>query len=535
MCNGHGKSRITDQHSSKATVEEVANTTVMMEKSSTANIDESILLKMKKCLDRAKHPNTPEREAEAALLMLSRYMAKYNITQAEVLAREPQEKHQTFTGHSVVSLRHRDQYSNKQVQHSVYLGTLCRAMGRFFQAKFFVTSCTNRREVTFYGIAGNTVTAAHAFEMVYNLMSHWALRFDGRSEQNSYCLGLCRELRRTAEREQEDEERRAKENEENATAARVREEERQRQAELERLARQPTVEEDTGWPAADQGVKQEAEEEDATEMHHHETSDTDQHRPANVHVKTEGLDSDDSKSEIIEQGPLIGGSARPRLFVFSPHSNGVEDNDYNGTIEDDDGAQDDHSVSYDDGDTEGDFVFASRTDFDNEVIDLTLDADEAIDLLVRTAVDGSRGVVDLTMDSDDEMVKAEPADDDHFPKGIKSEFHDDIEDEKGGVKVEPVDPVPSIIQEPSAEPEPQAEDQQLLQREWKSLMQLVLFRNTAMSVAKEYRKSRGIKLRTGRKRKAGLMHDKIYKEGERDSKKIDVRRRAIAEFAHSQD
>lgn len=47
-----------------------------------SNVEQRILDRIKKCLQRANHPNTPEAEAKAAWRMASRLMVQYNVTQA---------------------------------------------------------------------------------------------------------------------------------------------------------------------------------------------------------------------------------------------------------------------------------------------------------------------------------------------------------------------------------------------------------------------------------------------------------------------
>lgn len=55
---------------------------------STSDVDNTVIKRIMKCLDRANHPGTPEAEAKAALHIASRLMGQYNVSQAEVLAHE---------------------------------------------------------------------------------------------------------------------------------------------------------------------------------------------------------------------------------------------------------------------------------------------------------------------------------------------------------------------------------------------------------------------------------------------------------------
>ena len=45
-------------------------------------------------------------------------------------------------------------------------------------------------ELTFYGIAENTVAAAISFEMAYNLIAEWARPYKGVGSKNGYSLGV---------------------------------------------------------------------------------------------------------------------------------------------------------------------------------------------------------------------------------------------------------------------------------------------------------------------------------------------------------
>ncbi|KAK4497784.1 hypothetical protein PRZ48_010437 [Zasmidium cellare] len=67
---------------------------------------------------------------------------------------------------------------------------------------------------------------------------------------------------------------------------------------------------------------------------------------------------------------------------------------------------------------------------------------------------------------------------------------------------------------------------------WKSHMQLIQFRETTEKIAEDYLTDQGIKLHKGRKR-SGVKDWAAFKKGQKDSKKIDVRRKNI--MAHSKD
>ncbi|KAE8553635.1 hypothetical protein EYB25_005017 [Talaromyces marneffei] len=72
----------------KATVKQLAETETTRVGPS-ADIDDSIIQRITKCLQRANHPTTPEAEAKVALHLASRLMGQHNVSQAEILAHEP--------------------------------------------------------------------------------------------------------------------------------------------------------------------------------------------------------------------------------------------------------------------------------------------------------------------------------------------------------------------------------------------------------------------------------------------------------------
>lgn len=84
------------------------------------------------------------------------------------------------------------------MRHQGYVDTLCEAMTDFFDCKYYTPTRPSSLEVTFYGIAENTVVAPMSFKMAYNLIAHWASSYKGIGTKNSYCLGASDELSRMA-------------------------------------------------------------------------------------------------------------------------------------------------------------------------------------------------------------------------------------------------------------------------------------------------------------------------------------------------
>lgn len=170
----------------KASLKELAETSTISGRA-VNDIDDGIIQRIRKCLDRANHPNTAEAEAKAAVHLASRLIGQHNLSQAEVLAHESPDTRGQYAGLSTVSIHHVNNL--KQVRQQSYISTLCEAMTNFFDCKYYTTTRPSSLELTFYGIAENTVAASMSFEMAYNLIAHWASSYKGVATRNSYCLG----------------------------------------------------------------------------------------------------------------------------------------------------------------------------------------------------------------------------------------------------------------------------------------------------------------------------------------------------------
>lgn len=197
------------------------------------SIDDRILDRIKKCLERANHENTTESEAKAALFLSQKLMAQHNVTNADLLSKESDDQVQ-FAGSSIVAITSTKECSS-YIQHEGFVNDAARAMATFFDCQVYSTRNFDSIEWTFYGIAENTVAAARAFEMAYNLISLWALAYKGVSARFSYACGVASGLKEMAYKEKEQEAKMAQKAELETLNERIREEERQRQEELARL------------------------------------------------------------------------------------------------------------------------------------------------------------------------------------------------------------------------------------------------------------------------------------------------------------
>lgn len=168
-------------------------------KEAQGKADPAISEKIKKMLALGNHPTANPHQAKRAIALAHKLSRQHQIPLAEVIEQESPDKLIEHTGHSVVSIKRTDGDLTKAVRQHCYVGRLCRAMTDFFICKYYSTNtkpdeiCT-AMNFTFYGVAEHTITAAHAFAMVYNVLSKGARKHKGISSQNSYCLGAGDEL-----------------------------------------------------------------------------------------------------------------------------------------------------------------------------------------------------------------------------------------------------------------------------------------------------------------------------------------------------
>ncbi|KAF2141630.1 uncharacterized protein K452DRAFT_298316 [Aplosporella prunicola CBS 121167] len=449
-------------------------------------IDPDIIAKIKKCLERGNHKDASELEAKAALRVATRLMGQYNVTQAEVLSTATEAEKKTHGGRSIVSVVHTDG-SKKQVRQSLFIGDLAWAMGKFFDVKHFSTKSrsTYSLNITFYGIASNTVLAAMAYEMAYNLILDWARPKKGIAAKNSYCLGASYGLNKMAKEEKEEEMERAKKAEAEELEAREKEEIAQRQKELNRL----------NFDSNQAGV----EDVDDTQTNGAATKD----KPASPTKTVISIDSDSDPAS----NP---GSAFDSDSVSDSDSD-TSMNDFNTEVQDtseeqneDERPEDDNTQNPPD-DSDDDTDFGAETNFTNpervEQAPVFTNIDDEVDYLLKNAQTSIR-------------VKEEARQPSimHIPAARDP-------------TVQPAARDPTAPPADSLPPEPEPEQ---LNAGWKSKQQLILFHDTAMHVADDFLKTKGVKLYKGKKH-AGASDKKAWREGEKDSRKINVHRKTLKE------
>lgn len=450
---------------------------------STADLGDATLLKIQKILSRADQAGANESEAKVALRRATDLMAKLNITRAEVLAHNP-DGQKDFAGQSTLTIERRDGNTTLPVLLTSWASRLCFAMTRFFSIKSYTTKIYMKHQkktayvrVTFYGIAENSATAASAYEMVFNLLGHWALAYKGISSRNSYCLGVCYALEDLAESERKEEEKAAALAEETEMARRVEQEKVDRQAELDRLktldAESYSADTETAFTMPGNGGGSSV---------------------------TAGVHPGAAQSGVSR-------AAKESMDAQATCEDADSDNESGCTFGRDDQDTERIYLSSDDGDVDSD---ASAGGFFNGR-DNTSDEDDEED--------------DKDDEEDEEDTEEQVAR--HLFGTLLSPEPESPTSETETPAVQPGDVLTldggATSLSVDAEPEVDAESR------WKSRTALVSFRKTAEKIADEYLKTNSVKTRRGRKYKMKKVDHAAFEKGREDAKKIDVRRKAIDE------
>ncbi|KAF7376192.1 Carboxypeptidase [Mycena sanguinolenta] len=203
-------------------------------------VDSAVLSRIKKALALASHEQTGEDEARAALRMASKLLERHNVTQAEVMAHETESEQLKRAGTSIVSIKSTISPTTA-VNIERWTNTLAHAMDTFFDCQSYNTRFNGHRpkvDWAFYGLAEQTVTAAAAFEMCYNLIMAWSLKDDvgkGVHAKSCYRSGVAQGLYSMAHKEKEEDKKRAEKKEQALLKARQEEEAAENKARLERL------------------------------------------------------------------------------------------------------------------------------------------------------------------------------------------------------------------------------------------------------------------------------------------------------------
>ncbi|KII92588.1 hypothetical protein PLICRDRAFT_89155 [Plicaturopsis crispa FD-325 SS-3] len=209
-------------------------------------IDAAVLGRIKKALALASHEGTGEQEAKAALRMASKLMAQYSVTQADILSQETDAEKLKRAGTSVVAIK---STKSNSVNLETWAMGVAHAITTFFDCQVYTERIGDdydigRVQFCFYGLAEQTVAAAYAFEMVYNLVMTWSLQNAaavGRHRKHAYRMGVAHGLEDLANKEKKDERKKAITREQNLLQKKVEEERAEDQKRIARLQDPPNT------------------------------------------------------------------------------------------------------------------------------------------------------------------------------------------------------------------------------------------------------------------------------------------------------
>ncbi|GAC97416.1 Ankyrin repeat protein [Pseudozyma hubeiensis SY62] len=433
-----------------------------------AGVNSGILSRIQKSLALAKHPGTGEAEAQQALRLATRLMSSQNLTQADLLASSDSETNQSRAGMSIVEIVSQ---TNATPRNESWVNQVAIAVNYFFDVKAYSTSYANRTKLswTFYGLAVNTVAAAHAFEMVHNQVLTWAYDkaaaklVTGKTGKNSYCQGVAAGLIALARKEKKEEMRLAIESEQKRLKDAEEQEKAQIKKEKERLSDPPVkAEPDASRPS---GVKAERAEDMASSS-----------ASGSRNVKLEdAVDEEDTK-------PFRNGFKRSASQDLED-GYGRWSNGGHGGIKPEPGLGPDYSDDEDTNDRFYDFNTDAHPSDDPEE-DVKPHFDEALE----------RDIIDLTSDVDIDQVEVKP-------------------------KLEP---------DHDIKPKIESEHNKDLGAGWQSGNQLIRFRQDAEKIADDYLASQHKGLKLKKRAKSSFKKDSsAFEQGREDAKKIDVKRKRI--------
>ncbi|KAJ3992533.1 hypothetical protein F5050DRAFT_1788200 [Lentinula boryana] len=443
---------------------------------SLENVDQTTLERVKKALNLSRHPGTTEHEAHQALRLAMKLMEKLNVTQAQVLeSMEGKEDRLKQAGQSVVTVSCQE---GKHMYVQAWASTASRAISRIFNVKGY-TQVIKRNKIayTFYGLAPNTVSAAHAFEMVYNLIMQWRMtnkEAKGMNAKNAYCRGVADGLNDFSVREKKREEKEAEQTEIRRLEEQKKAEELQRQKEIERL----------------------------------EPSD----------VKTNRLDMNVTIEDEAEEGGNVNASNPVHTFLADPDEGNFSDDssdaeyDVGDHCDDQNGAASDLREGLDTEEAREEDAVAPDFPVKEEVYDIDLDElqKKSDERARKQAENPESALYGAKKERNEHGVKKEDGEDETM-QDVKPK----VEMDEGVVKTEQQD-----LKVEEAEV-----------TSWQSAGALIAFRQTSVLLAEEYLKNSGLKMRSRRKRATLRFKDSnakdSYDKGWEDSKKIDLKRKRI--------
>ncbi|KAJ3756417.1 hypothetical protein EV360DRAFT_84973 [Lentinula raphanica] len=544
---------------SKATVTLLAMGDPDSETQSLENVDKAILERIKKALSLSRHPGTTEHEAHQALRLGWGQTGDEvdGKSEAQVL-RSMDEKEERLKHVVTVSC---EEHANMYIH--AWAATVSSAVSNIFDIKEYTEQVEdNEVQYVFYGLAPNSVSAAHAFEMVYNLILQWRMankEAKGLNAKNAYCRGVADGLCQFSRKERKRTEKEARQAEARRLEAQQKEEEEQRQKEIKRLEAGVGIEVGLDTEEEEEQRQKEVERLEPTVGNQAKfaTKSGEQRQKEVERLDPKGIEAKlDRKARIIEdedEDEETNHDTEPAKHFFSTS---LLDRD----------ESEDSQYDYDDSDY-GDYAEEENDDLQAGLDTEEARAEDAVAPDIRRVREevGDIDLEELQKKSDERMrqpaenpeavsdngrkevggqhrVKKEEVDEimqDVQPTRdevvVKLEELQEIKFEQHEIKLEQQE-VKLEQQEIKLEQQPDVKlEQQEVKIEeepvWDSVGALIAFRETSLLLADDYLKNAGIKLHSRRKNSKLQLKDanaaQSYHKGWEDSKKIDLKRKRI--------
>ena len=506
-------------------------------------LSNDVLQKIQKMFRKAQHENANESEAHAAALLASRMMARFNVTEAQIMQHESNEERKERGGISLVVVTPPKKW--KRAIFQTWTSDLRVAICTFFECRAFSTQKTHEIEWTFYGIAENTCSGAMAFAMVHNLALVWADKYSSVAKRNSYCNGIMLGLSRIAEEESAEVERKARNKEQRAMAAKIREEELRREKEIHRL-RNPEPAKETPSPSMGRSAAFSPssplaviKEESILVPGAHPDSPPPM-KVENPKVTPPGLPPISHEDYNLQYNTSSGASS-------VDESDGDIEMNLSATCEDENDRskisfKEDRALGNDDIDLDNipDYEGPTFVEDDAQALTAILTGDTNTDL---ENIAHAQKMAQLKTEVDEDELEAATDLDlqGESSKVAKSQFTPEdpltpiqiIETEVANhTPAATAPPTPSQTAAPSlarletavkAEQKKHDLSEDEISSEWASMQQLTVFREAADVIAKEVLRSHSIELVNSKKRKRSIKDSEAYWQGWEDSKKINVR------------
>ena len=142
-------------------------------------------------IKRQHEPGITDTERVASSNLATAICKRSGVDLQEALDEVEYRKNKYNGGKSVVIIKHRNKVKCTAVRQQTFLVDLCDSIEMSFDCSAYTEHKDGTLRVTFYGVAGNTISAQLAFQIAYNSAMEMGQVFPGNGPRNSYLLGVA--------------------------------------------------------------------------------------------------------------------------------------------------------------------------------------------------------------------------------------------------------------------------------------------------------------------------------------------------------